>query len=1107
MRFIESVQRAAALLRQQGRISLRALKREFDLDDEDLEALVQELVDVQQVAALQGKVLSWMGSDGAVPESAPDPATPEAAERRQLTVVFCDLAGSTRLAASLDPEDWREIVRAYQHAAGEVVERFEGHVAQYLGDGLLLYFGWPTAHEDDAERAVRASLEIAEAVARRDPRLAVRIGIHTGPVVVGEMGRGAARETLAMGGTTNVAAHLQTEASPGSVVMSQDTLRLVSGLFLTSELGLRRLKGVAEPLRAHAVLGSAGRRSRAKPSTPGLGPLVGRDHELGFLLERWEQVQEGEAQTVLVSGEAGLGKSRLLQAFRDRLEGERHLWLEGDCTPYTRDTAFYPVRDVIERSLDVSEETPPEGKLRRLELAVQASGVPPEDVLPFLAPLLAIPLPDRYAPPELAPELRRRRTFESLVRWAHGVAQHRPVVILYEDLQWSDPLTIEFLGAAMERAPISRVLVLATFRPEFEPPWLARSHLKHLQLSRLSRRQSRSLVRSITTGHPLPDDVIDRILDRADGVPLFLEELTRSVAEAETNRERDGEDVSALAIPTTLHDSLMARLDRLSAAKAVAQTAAVIGREFRFDLLAAVSELDEETLRHGLDRLIDSDLVLHRGVARDVSYVFRHALLQDAAYGSLLKARRRELHERIARWLEGAGDGAAEVTARHFEEAGLPLDAALHYLRAGENSLIEGREGAGYLQRGAGVLASAAPGEDRDLLAMRIQNTLAHTLGELVGWSAPGAMAAAEQAAALAGSCPEGDESFDAIQNLAAAIIVGGRIREAEPWIAQLMERAERSRKVSDRFSATSLRGFAAVWSGHPQAAIDDLERAIELEPDCELRRLQELGVFAIETTLSRAYLAMALLFAGRFDRCREVAGSALERARELDEARWLGRGYGRATAMWGITLVHHELRLYEETVRWARQCESYCRERGFDFQEHATAFLRVSAASRIRNDASASQTLRQHLSVLAGGMNAGSWAPSYLAMLAEAQLREGRVADASSAFERASQYAAETGQRYYDAELHRIHGEILRASGAGAEEIEGAFREGLSTAYRCGRVSLELRSATALARSLADGGRRDEARTLLRSTVDRIAEGDGIPDVVDARSLLEALS
>jgi class 3 adenylate cyclase len=583
--FIETIERARSLLERNGRISLGVLKVEFDLDDARLELLIEELVDVQQVAAREGKIVSWVGRDAepqappATTSASPEPEAVPEAERRQLTLLFCDLVDSTRLAAGMDPEDWREVVRGYQAAAGEVVERFDGHVAQYLGDGLLVYFGWPRAHEDDAERAVRAGIDLIDAITRGDMGLSIRIGIHTGPVVVGEMGSGDTRETLAMGDTTNVAARLHGIAAPNTVVMSATTLRLTPGVFVTRDLGEHELKGLAEPVRAHQAVDSSGVRSRLDVvAATELTPFVGRDQELMLLEDRFAQVAEGRGQAVLVCGEAGIGKSRLMQAFHERLADRAHTWLECRGSPYTQDSAFHPVLELLRQALDFRREDSSEAKLGRIEAGLIAVGFDPAETVPLIAAMAGIPFDERFAALSLSPEGLRKKTLTLLTGWLARLGERQPLVLLAEDLHWMDPSTLELVGQLIDQVPATSVLLLGAYRPDFEPPWGAKSFLTPVLLSRFTRAQLTDLVRKAARERTLPEPWLAEILARADGVPLFAEELTRAVVGA--HPVEDSEEVPELRIPDTLQDSLMARLDALGPVKELAQLGSVLGREW-----------------------------------------------------------------------------------------------------------------------------------------------------------------------------------------------------------------------------------------------------------------------------------------------------------------------------------------------------------------------------------------------------------------------------------------------------------------------------------------------------------------------------------------------
>ena len=662
----------------------------------------------------------------------PTPDRAQEADRRQLTVMFCDLVGSTALSEQLDPEDLRELMASYQAACGQVVERYEGHVAQYLGDGLMVYFGWPRAHEDDAQRAVRTGLEIVTAVkgvAAGEP-LQVRIGVATGSVVVGETGAGdAAVPKAAVGETPNIAARIQALAGADEVLIAATTRRLAGGTFDYEDLGEQNLKGVVEPLRVSRVLGASRAEGRFDAQTVGgLTPSVGRETETQLLLDRWQQAKEGEGRVVLLSGEAGIGKSRVTEVLRDRLKSEPHTRLGYQCSAYYSNSAFYPTIAQLERAAGFARDDTAEAKLDKLEATLALACDDPMAVAPLFAALLSLPA-DRYPPLDLSPQQQKQQTVEAQSDQVLNMAAKDPVLMIFEDAHWMDPTTLDTLNTLIERIESARVLLLITYRPEFEPPWTNYSHVEVLSLSRLSRRRGADLVAKVVGDKALPDEVLDQIVAKTDGVPLFVEELTKMVLESGILRdagdhyELDG-PLPPLAIPATLQDSLMARLDRLSSVKDVIQIGAAIGREFSHELLSLVSPLGDNDLQDALSQLVNSELVHRRGQGADTKYVFKNALVQDVAYDSTLKSKRQQLHTRIARALEKRFQNdveiAPELLARHYSEAGLAEQAVESWLAAGRRATGRGalKEAVAHLNAGlehAKVLADPSLRDRREL--------------------------------------------------------------------------------------------------------------------------------------------------------------------------------------------------------------------------------------------------------------------------------------------------------------------------------------------------------------------------------------------------------
>ena len=636
--------------------------------------------------------------------AAPVRPAPEA-ERRQLTVLFCDLVGSTQLSGQLDPEDLRAVVRAYQEAAAEVIQPYEGHIAQYLGDGLLVYFGYPAAHEDDARRAVHTGLGIVQAITTLNTRLAaqygvelaVRLGIHTGPVVVGVMGGGGRHEHLALGETPNIAARLQALAPANAVVISAVTARLVQGTFALEDLGTHALHGVAEPMAVSRVRGLLATPSHDEEFvTAGVPVLVGREEESGLLRRRWEQSKAGLGQVVFVSGEAGIGKSALVEGLRAQVRAEGLPRMAFRCSPYHTTSALYPVITHIEHLLQFEPDDPPATRLAKLEAGLRPYRLPLAEVVPLLAGLLSVPLPaERYAALTLTPQQQKQQTLDALVAWLAAEAERQPVLVAWEDLHWADPTTLEVLGLVIEQAPTVPMLHVLTYRPEFSPPWPQRSHMTPLVLNRLERPQVEALIAQRAGGKTLPAEVVQHIVAKTDGVPLYVEELTKMLLASALLREEADQYVltgplRTVAIPDTLQDALMARLDQLNTAKEVAQLGAVLGREFAYELLQAIAPQDEDTLQAGLAQLVGAELLYQRGRPPRARYLFKHALIQDAAYASLLKSTRQQVHQQIAQVLEARFPALVEtqpeLVAQHYTAAGCTEQAVHYWQRAGQQA-------------------------------------------------------------------------------------------------------------------------------------------------------------------------------------------------------------------------------------------------------------------------------------------------------------------------------------------------------------------------------------------------------------------------------------
>src|SRR5712691_7145517 len=779
MTFDDILGQVIALLKRQGRVSYGAMKRRFDLDDAYLEDLKGEILVAYPVVDEDGRGLVWTGETASAQAgiSAPaQPTQPPAAQeqpssqgatlltapplseaaRRQLTVMFCDVVDSTTLSGQLDPEEYRDVLRAYQAACVEAIQRFDGYIAQHLGDGLLVYFGFPTAHEDDAQRAILAGLGMLDAMQMLNTRLeqehgrqlSIRVGMHTGLTVIGDIGAGQKHELLALGEAPNIAARIQSLAAPDTVAISADTYRLVEGYFTVADLGRHTLRGVTAPLQVYRVLRHSGAQSRLDVAgTRGLTPLVGREQEVGLLLERWHWVKAGQGQVVLLSGEAGIGKSRLVQVLKDQVAGEPHTRLECRSLPYYQHSALYPIIELLPRLLPWQHDAAPDEQLDQLAQALRQYRLPEQDTMPLLAPLLSLAIPeDRYPPLPFSPERQRQKTFEVLLAILLELSAQRPVLFILEDVHWTDPSTLELLTLLMDQIPTVSLCALLTCRPTFQPTWSSRSYVTQVTLSRLLPHPVVRMAEHVAGEKRLPAEVLRQIVEKTDGVPLFVEEMTKAVLESGGLQDINGQyeltgSVSALAIPATLHDSLMARLDRLVTAKAVAQYAAVLGRHFSYAVLHAVSQVDEPTLQRELGRLVDAELLYQRGLAPQASYLFKHALIRDIAYESLLKSTRQGYHQRVTQVLEAQFPETAatqpELLAHHYTEAGLTTQAVRYWHQAGQHAIQRSAhaEAIAHLTQGLTVLTTLPHTPERARQELTFQTSLGPALMAVRGFT------------------------------------------------------------------------------------------------------------------------------------------------------------------------------------------------------------------------------------------------------------------------------------------------------------------------------------------------------------------------------------
>jgi class 3 adenylate cyclase/predicted ATPase len=1070
-----------------------------ELADQDLKELGLSLGHrkklLKAIAALANEAVSTVPS--ATP---PSIASRAEAERRQLTVMFVDLVGSTALAAQLDPEDMREVIRAYQNTVAGEITRFEGHVAKYMGDGVLAYFGWPRAHEDEAELAVRAGIAITHAVSSLShpagEPLAARVGIATGLVVVGDLvGEGAAQEQAVVGETPNLAARLQALAEPGQVVIGAATRRLVGAGFDLVHLGPQALKGIADPIDAFTVLGERAVESRFEAHSGELLPMVGRDQELALLLERWARAKAGEGQAVLLVGEAGIGKSRIARAMLDALSLEPHTRIRYQCSPYHRDSALWPVIQQLTHAAGLAGDKPTEARLDKLEGLLAQAGDPAKPA-PLIADLLGLDGTTRYGNLNLMPQAQRTRTLAALVDQLLGLAEKEPVLVVLEDAHWIDPTTLEMIGQALDRIADARVLILVTSRPDNQPQLAGHPHVTRLTLNRLGRAGVEAIVARLAAGRTLSGDVIDAIIARTDGVPLFVEELTKAVLET-----------GKTTIPASLHDSLMARLDRIPEVKEIAQTAACIGRAFDYALLAAIADKPEPALATALDTLTTAELVFRRGVLPDATYTFKHALVQDAAYQSLLKSKRQQLHARIAEALEqrfpDIGETQPEVLAQHLTEAGLAARAIPYWRLAGE--LAAGRsanvEAIAHLSKGLDLVQTLPDAVERLDEELGLRLAIGGPLIATEGIATPEVERTYSRASALCEQLGRSAELFPVLRGLWNCYFVRGELQRAHELAVRLVALAEEQgaplrRALARRALGTSLFYFGrfadAASELNQGIAIDDAVAAWE-DPAHLLLYTERAGV------MCRLYSAWAIWFLGFPDRALETMEAGLALSQRLSHA------YSLAFAQNYTALLHCFRREFAAAHRCAEATVDLTREHRLPQWLAQTSICRGFALVGLGQPAQGIAELRAGVAAwkATGSRVLGT---QWLGFLAEAHLRAGEFEDALAALGQAAETAAATDECHYQAELYRLRGAVL-AEIDDATDAASWFHQAIDTARSQQAKSLELRAATGLARLWAKQGERQKAYDLLAPSYAWFTEGFDTADLKDAKALLVELA
>jgi predicted ATPase len=943
-------------------------------------------------------------------------------------------------------------------------------------------------------------------------RLAIRVGIHTGLTVVGDIGEGQKHELLALGEAPNIAARIQGVAEPDTVAISAVTFQLIEGYFTCQDLGSHMLKGVETPVQIYRVLSESGAQSRLDiVTTRGLTPLVGREQEVGLLLERWGQVKDGQGQVVLLSGEGGIGKSRLVQVLKEHVAEEAHTRFECRSSPYFQNTALYPMTDLIERTVQLQREDSPDEKVSKLERTLSQFTLDLEETVPLFATLLSLPLSEeRYPPLPWTPQRQRQKTLETMVAILLELAERQPVLFIVENTHWLDPSTLELLDLLIDQAPTSQILTLFTYRPEFQPTWGNRSYLTQVTLNRLSRSQVEQIVERITDGQSLPAEVLQQIVEKTDGVPLFVEELTKAILESGHLKEVDGHyeltgALPSLAIPSTLQDSLMARLDRLVTAKAVAQYAAVIGRQFTYALLQAVSQLDEPTLQRELGRLVDAELVYQRGLPPQATYLFKHALIQDAAYQSLLKSTRQQYHQRIAQVLEEyfpeTAEAQPELLAHHYTEAGLIEQAVGYWHQAGQGAVERSAnvEAIAHLNKGLEVLKILPETPERTQQELAVLASLGPALIVTKGQASPEVEQVYARARELCMSVGETPQLSSVLLGLWVFYLVRAELQTARELSEQLLTLAQRQHDTAMHLQAHRALGAPLLCLGDLTLARGHFEQGIALY-DSEAHRSLVSRYDADPGVVCLSWTAQVLWLLGYPDQASDRRCEALRLAQELSHP------YSLAFALGFAAQLHQCRQEWQASQGQAEAVIALSTAHGFSSWVAVGTIVQGWALVEQGQRVEGITQIRQGLTAFQA-TGAKLYLPYYAALLAEAYGKAGQIEEGLAMLTEALVLVDKTEERWYTAEIHRLKGVLLLAQSPDNQtRAEACLHQALSIARRQEAKSLELRTAMSLARLWQQQDKRQDAYDLLAPVYGWFTEGFDAADLKEAKALLEEL-
>src|SRR6266516_1572912 len=1020
------------------------------------------------------------------------------AERRHLTVLLCDLVGSTALSARLDPEDLRRILREFQRCCGDAIRRYEGHTARFMGDAVLAYFGFPTAHEDNVERTVKAALEMVESVSALAipiaEKLEVRIGIASGLVVVGDLiGEGPSREFALVGDAPNLAARLQALAEPNQILVAPRTRHLLGRLFEFGDLGDHSIKGFERPIHVWRVLapGSASSRFEARQSSH-LTPLIGRQAELGLLQKQYSKAKRGKGQVVLVSGEPGIGKSRLIMALRNRLAGESCVFLSFQCSSYHTSSALYPFIHCLERAAGITRDTSAAARLDKLEALVSLRTEQTKSIVPPLAVLLSIPITDRYAPLDLTPEQLKSRILSALLALLQASAEQEPVILVFEDVHWADPTSLELLERIRDNAKNWRMLVILLHRPDLNLPWAEQPHVSSLAINRLDRVQVTSMVESLTEGQVLPQTVIEQILAKTDGVPLFVEEITKAVLQSTIGGPNEDRSDAQLVVPDTLHDSLMARLDQLAPVKTVAQIAAVIGREFSFELLKTVAPFPENEVDAAIDRLIASGLVFRSGHVSEQNFAFKHALVRDEAYASLLHDQRRKLHGRLAETLcrdfKEIADTAPEIVAQHYAQAGKPKPAIDYWLKAGRQASARSAfvEASTHLQQALKLLAELPAGMDRDNLELPLQQTLGNAFAAGKGFGAAETIQAYKRALDLCNNFEESPQRFTVLNGIIAFHIIRGEFEQSRVLAEDLLSRAHQQDDSMPRLMAHRALGQALYLIGELTAARDHLSNSLKLYDAARHGSLAPI--------FSQTYLALASVVLGDIGRGLAFGRDAVHLAEQLRHP------HSICNALAFLAGAHVLCGDAEAAYPVAERTITLASEYGFPLWLAGGQMLRGWARCNLEDAERGLAEIRKSVKALEA-TGALIWVQFARYLLAQALAKAEQLTDARKLVDQILMMVAGTSGRWYEAELHRLKGDLLLHDSTAAPEA--CYERAMAVAARQGARLWQLRAANALASIWSAQGRLPEVHACLASLCATFGEKVMSVDLRQAKALL----